>query len=125
MIDFTGKTTLITGGGAGIGRAIAEAFGNAGANVVIAEIDAQRAGQIETALRTANVNALVSITDVRDSTQVAVLMQAVEKRFGGLDVLVNNVGDFLRIVKPFEYLSDAEIDSLYAVNLQSVFIVTR
>jgi len=125
MIDFTGKTTLITGGGAGIGRAIAEAFGNAGANVVIAEIDAQRAGEIETALRTANVNALVSITDVRDSAQVATLMQAVEKRFGGLDVLVNNVGDFLRIVKPFEYLSDDEIDSLYAVNLKSVFIVTR
>ena len=38
MIDFTNKTVLVTGGGAGIGRAIAEAFGKAGAQVVLAEI---------------------------------------------------------------------------------------
>ncbi len=125
IIDFTGKTVLVTGGGAGIGRAIAEAFGQAGANVVVAEIDPQRAEELEKVLRVAKTNALVSVTDVRDSTQVGALMQAVEKRFGGLDVLVNNVGDFLRIAKPFEQLSDDELDQLYATNLKSVFIVSR
>lgn len=125
IIDFTGKTVLVTGGGAGIGRAIAEAFGQAGANVVVAEIDPQRAEELEKVLRAAKTNALVSVTDVRDSTQVGALMQAVEKRFGGLDVLVNNVGDFLRIAKPFEQLSDDELDQLYATNLKSVFIVSR
>ena len=74
IIDFTGKTVLVTGGGAGIGRAIAEAFGQAGANVVVAEIDPQRAEELEKVLRVAKTNALVSVTDVRDSTQVGALM---------------------------------------------------
>ncbi len=125
IIDFTGKTVLVTGGGAGIGGAIAEAFGQAGANVVVAEIDPQRVEELETVLRAAKTNALVSVTDVRDSTQVGALMQSVEKRFGGLDVLVNNVGDFLQIAKPFEQLSDDELDQLYATNLKSVFIGSR
>jgi NAD(P)-dependent dehydrogenase (short-subunit alcohol dehydrogenase family) len=125
MINFTGKTALITGGGAGIGRAIAEAFGKAEANVVVAEIDPQRAKDIEEALKASNISALVSVTDVRDSAQVAKLMTAVEQRFGGLDVLVNNVGDFHGIIKPFEYLSDDEYDQLYATNLKSVFVVSR
>lgn len=125
IIDFTGKTVLVTGGGAGIGRAIAEAFGQAGANVVVAEIDPQRVEEFEEVLQAAKTNALVSVTDVRDSTQVGALMQSVEKRFGGLDVLVNNVGDFLQIAKPFEQVSDDELDQLYATNLKSVFIVSR
>lgn len=125
IIDFTGKTVLVTGGGAGIGRAIAEAFGQAGANVVVAEIDPQRVEELEKVLQAAKTNALVSVTDVRDSTQVGALMRSVEKRFGGLDVLVNNVGDFLQIAKPFEQVSDDELDQLYATNLKSVFIVSR
>ena len=125
IIDFAGKTVLVTGGGAGIGRAIAETFGQAGANVVVAEIDPQRAGELEKVLQAAKTNALVSVTDVRDSTQVGALMRSVEQRFGGLDVLVNNVGDFLQIAKPFEQVSDDELDQLYATNLKSVFIVSR
>jgi NAD(P)-dependent dehydrogenase (short-subunit alcohol dehydrogenase family) len=52
-------------------------------------------------------------------------MAGIDGRFGGLDVLVNNVGDFLRIVKPFEHCSDEDIEAIYAVNLLSIFRVTR
>lgn len=125
MLDFHGKTVLVTGGGAGIGRAIAEAFGKAGARVAVAEIDPARAQDVRQGLQRAGVDALVVEADVQAGQAVAALMAAVDTRFGGLDVLVNNVGDFLRIVKPFEQCSDADIEAIYGVNLKSVFLVTR
>jgi 3-oxoacyl-[acyl-carrier protein] reductase len=125
MIDFHAKTVLVTGGGAGIGRAIAEAFGNAGARVVVAEIDPSRADDVRRTLQGAGVDALVVEADVCSAPAVTALVDAIDKRFGGLDVLVNNVGDFLRIVKPFEQCSDSDIEAIYGVNLKSVFLTTR
>jgi len=125
MLDFTGKTVLVTGGGAGIGRSIAEAFGKAGANVVIAELDAERVADVRAALEGAGVTALVSQTDVRERGQIDALMEQIQDRFGGLDVLVNNVGDFLGIAKPFQYVTDEELDALYATNMKTVFLATR
>lgn len=124
-LDFSGKCLLVTGGGAGIGRAIAEAFGQRGAAVAIAEIDAARLRDTEQALKGRGIDVLGLQADVTRRADVERVMAAVEERFGGLDVLVNNVGDFLGIVKPFEHLSDDEIDQVYAVNLKSVFLVTH
>ena len=62
MIDFTGKTVLVTGGGVGIGRGIAEAFSRAGAKLVIAEIDPDRAAEAAAALPGVEV----VVCDVRD-----------------------------------------------------------
>ena len=67
----------------------------------------------------------MSCTDVCDSAAVTALMQQVEERFGGLDVLVNNVGDFLGIIKPFAACTDEDLERLYAVNLKHIFTVTR
>jgi len=125
VIDFTGKVVLVTGGGAGIGRATAEAFGKAGASVVVAEISEERASDVRAALDGAGVANLVSVTDVCDRVAVDALIQQVEQRFGGLDVVVNNVGDFLGIIKPFEFYTDDDIDRVYAVNLKSVMLVSR
>ncbi len=125
MISFTGKTVLVTGGGAGIGRACAEAFGAAGARVAVAEIDAARAQDVQHALEAAGVEALVGVVDVTRRDEVDVFAQAVDARFGGLDVLVNNVGDFLQIAKPFDDCTDDDIARLFDVNLRQVFIVTQ
>ncbi|ARR53437.1 short-chain dehydrogenase [Rhizorhabdus wittichii DC-6] len=122
MFDFTGKAVLVTGGGAGIGRATAEAFKAAGARVATIEIDPARA---EEARATLGDDALVVVGDVTDAAAVADLAAQVDAAFGGLDVLVNNVGDFLMLAKPFDQLSDAEIARLYATNLGQVFGVTR
>ena len=125
MIDFKNKIVLVTGGGGGIGRAIVEAFGKAGAAVAVAENNQARADETRQALDKAGVKNLVATTDVRETTQVEGLMRDVEARLGGLDVLVNNVGDFLGIAKPFERCSDEEIEALHATNLKSAFITTR
>ncbi|VVP89204.1 4-formylbenzenesulfonate dehydrogenase TsaC1/TsaC2 [Pseudomonas fluorescens] len=125
MMDFTGKTVLVTGGGAGIGRAIVEAFARAGARLVVAEVDATRAADVRSVLDCSATETLVVKADVTVKEQVADLAEQVQARFGGLDVLVNNVGDSLMIAKPFDAYSDDDIDRLYAVNLQHIFRVTR
>lgn len=122
MYDFAGKTVLVTGGGVGIGRAAAEGFRDAGARVVVIEIDPARAEEAQTAL---GKDALVVVGDVTDPAAVAGLADRIDKDFGGLDVLVNNVGDFLMLAKPFDQLSDAEVAKLYATNLGQVFSVTK
>lgn len=124
-MDFTDKTVLVTGGGAGIGLATAQAFLEQGARVALIEIEAQRAGQARELLNKPGTEVLVVQGDATDAGTVRELAAQVEQRFGVLDVLVNNVGDFLRIAKPFEHYADDEIASLYAANLGHVFTVTR
>src|SRR5262245_24601903 len=104
-VSLRDKVALVTGGGAGIGRAIVDAYGALGAKVAIAELDAAKVEKLRSELSAAGVDALVQQTDVRDSAQVAKLMQAIEQKYGRLDVLVNNVGDHLGIVKKLEQMS--------------------
>ena len=122
MIDFAGKIVLVTGGGVGIGRATCEAFARAGATVVTIEKDAARAAGVRAALGEGHV---VVEGDVTVQVDVDSLASTIAGRFGGLDVLVNNVGDFLMIVKRFEDHTDEDIERLYATNLRQIFSVTR
>jgi NAD(P)-dependent dehydrogenase (short-subunit alcohol dehydrogenase family) len=125
MINLEGKAALVTGGGAGMGRAIAEAFGAYGMKVVVAEINPDRAASVDKALTDGEVDHLVEVVDVRDRAQVAALAEKIDGRYGGLDVLVNNVGDFMGIVGPFAKSTEAQWDTLYQVNLKQIFIVTH
>jgi NAD(P)-dependent dehydrogenase (short-subunit alcohol dehydrogenase family) len=125
ILGLAGRVALVTGGGAGIGRATAELLGRAGMRVAVAEIDPVRAADVRTALEEASVDALVMEADVRAEVDVRRLMSDVDGRFGRLDVLVNNVGDYLGIKKRFEDTTDAEWEALYAVNLLHMFRVTR
>lgn len=121
LLDLAGKVALITGGGAGIGRSIAESFAAAGMHVVVAEIDAERVAAIRSALP----DALLIQADVRESADVKRVIEAVQARFGQIDVLVNNVGDFLRINKPFEQTDTDDWQALYLTNLHHIFLVTQ
>jgi 3-oxoacyl-[acyl-carrier protein] reductase len=123
-LTLAGRTALVTGGGAGIGRAIAEAFAALGARVIVAEIDPDRAQAARAALAGSPAS-WVSLTDVRSAAAVEALMSEIAARCGSLDVLVNNVGDFLNVLKPFERTTEQEWDALYATNLRHLFLVTR
>jgi len=124
-IRMDGRSALVTGGGAGIGRAIAEAFAELGARVAVAEIDPARASDVEAALAAIGDGHLVRKADVRSSDDMAAVMGEIEAEFGRLDVLVNNVGDALAMGKKFELFTDEECEALYQINLRHMFVVTR
>jgi NAD(P)-dependent dehydrogenase (short-subunit alcohol dehydrogenase family) len=125
IIGLGGKVALVTGGGAGIGRAICELLGRAGMRVAVAEIVPERASDVRAALEAAGVDCLVVEADVRDAAAVAGLIEQVEGRFGRLDVLVNNVGDYLGFKNEFVDSTEEQWQALYGVNLLHMFHVTR
>ena len=87
--DLAGKVAIVTGGGNGIGRAVAERFVTEGAQVVVADIDEAAGARVADAL--GQDGAFVS-TDVADATQVKELVEFTVARFGGLHVMCNNAG---------------------------------
>jgi len=124
-IAFDGRSVLVTGGAGGIGRAVAEAFAARGARVAVADVDRAALADCERHFAGRGWPLLAAACDVRDTSAVEALMGDVEARHGGLDVLVNNVGDIQGVIKPLEKMSDAEIDAQYAVTLKHVFVVSR
>jgi NAD(P)-dependent dehydrogenase (short-subunit alcohol dehydrogenase family) len=92
MIDLTGKVALVTGGGGGIGRGVALSLADAGADIVLAEIDPQRAEQTAGLIRERNRKVLAVQTDVMDTGQVRTAVERADTEFGRLDILVNNAG---------------------------------
>lgn len=119
MIDFTGKRVLVTGGGVGIGRGIAEAFAQAGAQLFIAEIDPARAADVAAAIPSAEV----IVCDVLDRSVPAMLAERIGAAAGRLDVLVNNVGHFVHAL-PFAMLSGEQADEILDVNLGQLLRMT-
>ena len=122
---MAGSVALVTGGGAGIGRAIAEALGAAGASLVVAEKDPDRADSVRGALNAARITNVVVVADVTDEAAGAAGAAPAAQAFGRLDVLVNNVGDFLGVHKPFAQTTRAEWSALYGANLEHIFLVTH
>ena len=122
LIGLGGKVALVTGGGAGIGLATSQMLAEAGMSVVVAEIDPARAADARAALGDGH---LVIEADVRSASEVERIFAAIRDTHGRLDVVVNNVGDFLRMQAPFEETTEDQWDQLYRVLLHHVFLVTR
>jgi NAD(P)-dependent dehydrogenase (short-subunit alcohol dehydrogenase family) len=92
VIDLTDQVALVTGGGAGIGRGCAVALARCGADIVIADIDEQRANEAAELVAAEGRRAMVVVTDVMDSDQVRAAVAAADQGFGRLDILINNAG---------------------------------
>ncbi len=118
------KVAVATGGGRGIGRAIALKFAGEGASVVVAARTKSEIEGVAQEIRKAGGRAAAVPTDVSDSTQCENLIRVATSEFGKVDILVNNAGDY-GPVKPIEEISSAEWDRVIAVHLRGAYLLTR
>jgi NAD(P)-dependent dehydrogenase (short-subunit alcohol dehydrogenase family) len=119
-----GKVAVVTGGGAGIGGAIAALFAQHGALVEMAEIDPERATAAEAAITGSGGTARTHVVDVTVEQDIDRLAATVLDTHGRVDVLVNNVGDYRPLVR-FDASTPESWDAMYRTNLWHVFAVTR
>jgi len=120
MFDLTAKGALVTGASGGIGWAIAEALHTQGAKVAISGTRAARLSELAAKLGS---RVFVLPCDLRDRAAVAKLADDAEKALGQVDILVNNAG--ITHDNLFIRMKDEEWDDVIAVNLSSVFVLTR
>ncbi|TAK36392.1 MAG: SDR family oxidoreductase [Chloroflexota bacterium] len=117
------KVAIITGGGQGMGRAIALTLGGTGMHVVVADKNSTTAEQVAGEVRALGVQALPMHVDVTDQLATERMVQTTLERFGQIDVLVNNAG-FITW-KKFADLTPEEWQLNIDVNLNGVFYCTR
>jgi len=118
------KLALITGGGGGLGAAMAHGFVAEGARVVVADVRPDKALAVAQAIRVQGGEAWAEAADVTDRAAMQCLAQALTTRLGPIDVLVNNAGISARA--PLDDAGAAEVwDRLIQVNLQGLFNVTH
>lgn len=116
---FAGKTALVTGGATGIGRATATAFAQAGAKVMIGDID-DRAEETVAIIRKLGGEADFTPTDVTKGDQVRALVAATVTRFGSMDVAFNNAG-VLPPQRPIHEVPDEEMNWAVDVDFKGVW----
>jgi NAD(P)-dependent dehydrogenase (short-subunit alcohol dehydrogenase family) len=120
-----GRVAVVTGGGGGIGAATARLFAQHGAHVVIVDIDSGLAARTVDDIAASGGSAVAVVSDVRDAGAVDDLARSVLDRYGRADVLVNNVGHWLRHPGNFVDTDPQFWDELYRINLHHVFLVTH
>ncbi|MCD8349969.1 MAG: SDR family oxidoreductase [Planctomycetaceae bacterium] len=124
MLDFTGKTVLVTGAGSGIGEAICIEFGALGANVAASDIDMKAAQAVADKVDASGKKSVAIQADVSDEKQVKKMVAGTLAAFGRIDVLINNAG----IIDGFKHTIDLTVeewDHTFAVNTRGVFLGCR
>ena len=117
---FDGKVAIVTGAATGIGRAIALRLGREGASVAVNFLEnAQPAQAVGSEIERLGGRALAFRADVADSSQMRAMFDATLKRFGRLDIVVNNAA--WAFAKPIAEVSEDEFDRIFAVNVKGVF----
>ena len=118
----TDQVAIVTGGGGGIGRAIALTLAEAGADIVIADIVPERCEEVVERVKELGRSALGVPTDVAQTDQVRAMVEAADKHFGRLDILVNNAGGVGR--RPFLEQSEKSWRRHIDLNLVSMLAAT-
>jgi len=122
-LPLEGRIALVTGASAGLGREMARAFARAGAHVLVNGRDATRASHVVAELTSEGLSASSLVFDVADAQGRAHAVRELLGRRGGIDILVNNVGQRMRA--SMVDISDTDFDRLLQVNLGAVYALTK
>ena len=122
-MKLDGKVAIVTGGGQGIGEAIAVTLAREGAKVVIADINEETAQDVAGRIVSSGGKALAIKTNVTNSSEVNQMVEQTLAHFERVDILVNNAGT--TIPSPTEQLSEEVWDKVVTLNLKGTFLCCR
>lgn len=123
LFHLDGKTALVTGGSLGIGRAIARRLAEAGAAVMVSDIQEPPGQALVSEIHSAHGKAAFIAADVRSLEDIEKVVQSTAERFGSLDILVNNAGIFP--FSPIDRVSPELWDRVLQINLRGAFFMAQ
>lgn len=123
LIDLSGKTAIVTGGAMGIGFGIAYRLAEAGANIVIVDVNEESGKSAVKKLQDNNWKTTFIKADIADEIQVKDAVDLALKTYGRIDILVNNAGIYPII--PVMQMNSADFEKILSINLKSVFLLTK
>jgi gluconate 5-dehydrogenase len=123
LFDLTGRTALITGSSRGLGRAMAEGLGRAGARLLINGTNAETVDKAVEEMRASGLDAMPLVFNVSDEAGVKAAFASLDAQGIAVDILVNNAG--IQFRKPMVELETSDWQRILDVNLTSAFVIGR
>ena len=125
-LGLNDKRVIVTGAAGGLGRAFAQAFADAGARIVVADVNIGGAEETAQMITDSGGEAHACRADVVDASSLTALAAHARDRLGGLDCLVNNAGIYAGLArKSFETISENEWDRVMAVNVKGAWMAIK
>jgi NAD(P)-dependent dehydrogenase (short-subunit alcohol dehydrogenase family) len=124
MNRVEGKTIIVTGGSAGIGRAICLVLAREGARVAVTDVREDEGRKVVEKITEAGGSAEFWYLDVSNEAEIKEVFAKIRERFGGIDALVNNAG-ISGVNKPTHEITEEEWDKVMDVNVKGVFLCTK
>ncbi len=123
MLDLSGSSAIVTGGAKGIGYGISYRLAEAGASVIIADIDITTADKTAKEFQSNGWIAEALEVDVSNEQSIKTMIETCQQKFGSVDILVNNAGIYPP--SPISAMSGEQFERVINVNLRSVFLATK